>query len=72
VNARHKPYLLFLLLLALFPALAVAVRAVQEGTASLAAWEWLLLAAFPLILLEGFWPVPMIMAGLILMSASLS
>jgi uncharacterized membrane protein YhaH (DUF805 family) len=50
VNARHKPYLLFLLLLALFPALAVAVRAVQEGTASLAAWEWLLLAAFPLLL----------------------
>ena len=47
MSPRRKPFLLFLLLLALFPAIAVVVQVATEGPDGLAWWQWALLAAFP-------------------------
>ncbi len=42
-----KPFLLFLLLLLLFPALTVLVDWLQGGQAPQAWWQWALLVALP-------------------------
>lgn len=49
MSPRLRPLLLFLLLLALFPAIGVAVQVAGEGWAGLSFWQWLLLAALPLL-----------------------
>jgi hypothetical protein len=47
VNLRRKPFYLFILLLALFPAIGNLVAAVESGFQGLAWWQWGLLAALP-------------------------
>lgn len=47
MSPRHKPYALFALLLALFPAIATLVEAYARGFADLAWWQWALLGALP-------------------------
>lgn len=49
MSPRLRPLLLFLLLLALFPAITVVVKALESGLAGLAMWEGFLLAAFPIL-----------------------
>jgi len=49
VIPSRRPVYLFLLLLALFPAIAVVVKVMESGWAELVWWEWALLAAFPLL-----------------------
>lgn len=50
MNPRWRPLRLFLLLLALFPAMAVTARAVAQGVVGFALWEWALLLLFPVLL----------------------
>ena len=50
MNPRLRPWLLFVLLLALFPALGVAVRWLDGSQAELAWWEWALLGSLPVLL----------------------
>jgi hypothetical protein len=49
VSPRLRPILLFLLLLALFPAIATFVQALRTGFAGLAWWQWVLLALLPVL-----------------------
>lgn len=50
MKPAHKPLLLFLLLLCLFPAISAAVRLAGEGVTAVAVWEWPLLVALPALL----------------------
>jgi hypothetical protein len=49
VSPARRPIYLFLLLLALFPAIGVVVKVVEHGWQNLAGWEWGLLVAFPVL-----------------------
>lgn len=53
MNPRYKPFYLFALLLALFPAIGVFVEALESGFAALLWWQWLLLLA--LLVLAWAW-----------------
>lgn len=49
MNRRRKPFYLFALLLALFPAIGVFVEALESGFATLTGWQWPLLLALPVL-----------------------
>lgn len=54
MTPRHKPFYLFALLLALFPAIGVLVEAFDTGIAALLWWQWLLLLALPALVWVWF------------------
>lgn len=50
MSPRLRPWLLFVLLLALFPALGVAIRWLKGELSGLSGWETVLLLALPVLL----------------------